>query len=159
MKKNDLFPHRFKLIGWCLFVPFFGLLLLMMATDLIDDSLITFPTLGISLGGFFDGKAGVHIVREGMLQEIVFVGLSLGLLFISFSKERDEDELIGSLRMQSFVWAVKWNTALLIVGTWIIFGSLYLYFMYLWIFSLFFFYIGRFEWQLYQLRKEGDHEE
>ncbi|MBP3553330.1 MAG: hypothetical protein J6K05_09250, partial [Bacteroidaceae bacterium] len=65
---------------------------------------------------------------------------------------------ITALRFQSFAWAVKINAVLLIVGTWIIFGGLYLYFIIFCLFSIFVLYIGRFEYELYQL-KHLSHEE
>ena len=99
------------------------------------------------------------IGREGMFDEICLVAMSLGLLFVSFARERDEDEYVEHLRLHSFAWAIKVNTVLFVLGTWFIFGGLYLWFILVWLFSLFLIYIAKFQWELHQMRKEGGDEE
>ena len=160
MKKDYLFPHRFKWIGWSLFLPF-ALLFFVggMFTNAIDDDLISFPTLVIEAGFHHDAELFVGVQREGMFDEICIVAMSLGLLFVAFSREKDEDEYVEHLRLHSFVWAIKANTVLLILGTWFFFGAFYLWFLLLWLFSLFLIYIAKFQWELRKMRKEGGDEE
>ena len=167
MKKNYLFPHHFKWIGWCLFLPFALLFFVVPAFfDFIDDDLISFPTLMIcitELGNFDGGNVQNSLIagfqREGMFQEICIVAMSLGLFFVAFARERDEDEYVEHLRMYSFVWSIKVNTVLLILGTWFLFGGLYLWFILIWMISLFLIYIAKFQWELYQMRKGAGDEE
>lgn len=167
MKKNYLFPHRFKWIGWCLTLPFALLFFIGQSCfDVIDDDLISFPTLMIKVGElnlFHEANEakGLFAVigREGMFDEICLVAMSLGLLFVSFARERDEDEYVEHLRLHSFAWAIKVNTVLFVLGTWFIFGGLYLWFILVWLFSLFLIYIAKFQWELHQMRKEGGDEE
>lgn len=167
MKKNYLFPHRFKWIGWSLFMPFALLFFVVPAFfDFIDDDLISFPTLMIiisELGNFDGGNVQNGLIagfqREGMFDEICLVAMSLGLLFVSFARERDEDEYVEHLRLHSFAWAIKVNTVLFILGTWFFFGSLYLWFILIWLFSLFLIYIAKFQWELHQMRKGASDEE
>ena len=160
MKKDYLFPHRFKWIGWSLFLPF-ALLFFVgpMCTNAIDDDLISFPTLVIEAGFQHDAELFVGVQREGMFDEICIVAMSLGLLFVAFSREKDEDEYVEHLRLHSFVWAIKANTVLLILGTWFFFGGLYLWFILFWLISLFLIYIAKFQWELRKMRKEGGDEE
>lgn len=160
MKKDYLFPHRFKWIGWSLFLPF-ALLFFVggMFTNAIDDDLISFPTLVIEAGFHHDAELFVGVQHEGMFDEICIVAMSLGLLFVAFSREKDEDEYVEHLRLHSFVWAIKANTVLLILGTWFFFGGLYLWFLLFWLFSLFLIYIAKFQWELRKMRKEGGDEE
>ena len=157
MKKNFLFPPICKQIGWILLIPSLVLYVLTLG-DVIDDHLLSFPTLCLSLDKYTTQSSGITWEIQGMLMEITLALLMVSLLFISFSREREEDELITALRFQSFAWAVKINAVLLIVGTWIIFGGLYLYFIIFCLFSIFVLYIGRFEYELYQLKKLS-HEE
>lgn len=166
MKKDYLFPYRFKWIGWSLFLPFALLFFGQMCTNAISDDLISFPTLMIGVGNlnFFHPNGEpmgfiVGVQREGMFDEICIVAMSLGLLFVAFARERDEDEYVEHLRLHSFVWAIKANTVLLILGTWFFFGGLYLWFLLLWLFSLFLIYIAKFQWELRKMRKEGGDEE
>ena len=160
MKKDYLFPHRFKWIGWSLFLPF-ALLFFVggMFTNAIDDDLISFPTLVIEAGFHHDAELFVGVQHEGMFDEICIVAMSLGLLFVAFSREKDEDEYVEHLRLHSFVWAIKANTVLLILGTWFFFGGLYLWFILFWLISLFLIYIAKFQWELRKMRKEGGDEE
>jgi len=163
MKKDHLFPHHFKWIGWCLFVPFALLFFVGQGCfGIIDDDFISFPTLMITEGklDFSNGTDEARglmaeIQREGMFDEICIVTMSLGLLFVAFSRERDEDEYVEHLRLHSFVWAIKVNTALLILGTWFFFGGLYLWFVLFWMVSLFLIYIAKFQWELHKMRKEA----
>ena len=150
MKKNFLLPPICKRIGWILLIPALVLYVLTLG-DVIDDYLLRFPTLCISDKGF-------TWEPQGMFMELSLALVVLAFLFISFAREKDEDEMITALRFQSFAWAVKINAVLLIVGTWIIFGGLYLYFIIFCLFSIFVLYIGKFEYELYQL-KHLSHEE
>lgn len=167
MKKNYLFPNRFKWIGWCLFLPFALLFFVGQAYfDVIDDDLISFPTLMIAIRelGINDGGSATNglvagFQREGMFHEICIVAMSIGLFFVAFARERDEDEYVEHLRMYSFVWSIKVNTVLLVLGTWFFFGSLYLWFILIWMISLFLIYIAKFQWELYQMRKGVGNEE
>ncbi len=160
MKKDYLFPYRFKWIGWSLFLPF-ALLFFVgpMCTNAIDDDLISFPTLVIEVGFQHDAELFAGVQREGMFDEICIVAMSLGLLFVAFARERDEDEYVEHLRLHSFVWAIKANTVLLILGTWFFFGAFYLWFLLFWLFSLFLIYIAKFQWELRKMRKEASNEE
>ena len=167
MKKDSLFPHQFKWIGWSMFIPFALLFFLAQGCfDAIDDDLVRFPTLMIMVGklNLFHGAnetSGVFAVfgREGMFDEICLVAMSLGLLFVAFARERDEDEYVEHLRLHSFVWAIKVNTVLFILGTWFFFGGLYLWFILFWFLSLFIIYIAKFQGELRQMRKEANNEE
>ena len=166
MKKNYLFPHRFKWIGWCLFIPFALLFFVGGSMEIIEDDLISFPTLVINAGQLdFKLNEGnptglvASIQREDMFNEICIVAMSLGLLFVAFARENDEDEYVEHLRLYSFAWAIKANTLLLILGTWFFFGGLYLWFILFWLISLFLIYIAKFQWELRQMRKEASDEE
>ena len=160
MKNNHLFPHQFKWIGWSLFIPFaFLFFLAPFCFNKIDDDIISFPTLMIMVDES-NAKGLIAVVsREGMFYEICFVAMSLGLLFVSFARERDEDEYVEHLRLHSFAWAIKVNTALFILGTWFFFGYLYLWFIFFWFLSLFLIYIAKFQWELRQMRKGASNEE
>ncbi|MCR4853279.1 MAG: hypothetical protein K5893_06800 [Prevotella sp.] len=167
MKKDYLFPHQFKWIGWGLFIPFALLFFLAQPCfDGVEDDLISFPTLMIMVGelNVFHETSEARglfatISREGMFDEICLVAMSLGLLFVSFARERNEDEYVEHLRLHSFAWAIKVNTVLFIIGTWFFFGGLYLWFILFWFLSLFLIYIAKFQWELRQMRKGASDEE
>ena len=115
------------------------------------------------LGNFDGGNVQNGLIagfqREGMFDEIRIVAMSLGLLFVAFAREKDEDEYVEHLRLHSFAWAIKANTVLLILGTWFLFGGLYLWFVLFWLISLFLIYIAKFQWELRKMRKGASDEE
>ncbi|MEE3486360.1 MAG: hypothetical protein VZQ98_18810 [Bacteroidales bacterium] len=167
MKKDYLFPYQFKWIGWSLFIPFALLFFLAYGYfHVIDDDFISFKTLMIMMGelntfhGGHEAKGFLFEVgRQGMFDEICLVAMSVGLLFVAFARERDEDEYVEHLRLHSFAWAIKVNTVLFILGTWFFFGGLYLWFVLFWFLSLFLIYLAKFQLELHQMRKGVNDEE
>jgi hypothetical protein len=157
MKSNYLFAPVFKKIGWIMFVPFAVLGILYLNGEIPDDLLDckTFILLG---GGvlskpYFDI---FNINNNDWIDEIIIIGLSVSLLFIAFSREKDEDECIANIRMQSFVWAIKANTVLLILGTLLIFDTFYFDFILCYMYTMFFFFIGKYYIALRKFRRSGD---
>ena len=164
MKKNYLLPHCFKWIGWCLFLPFaLNFFLGECGKPLfdIDDYFIHFRTLAISYKNLSvpHGRFTATFEDEGMFDEISLIFILLGLLSVAFARERNEDEYVEYLRTHAFVWAVKVNTVLLILGTWFFFYTLYVSFVFFWMFSLFLVYILKFQWELHYFKKEASDEE
>ena len=157
MKKNFLFPPICKRIGWILLIPALVLYVLTLG-DVIDDNLLSFSTLCISTDSYSTESSGITWETQGMLMEMSLALVVITFLFISFAREKDEDEMITALRFQSFAWAFRINAVLLIAGTWTIFGGLYLNFILFCLFSIFVLYIGKFEYELYQLKRLS-HEE
>ncbi|MBR2360189.1 MAG: hypothetical protein IKA75_07220 [Bacteroidaceae bacterium] len=157
MKKNFLLPPICKRIGWAMLIPSLVLYVLTLG-DVIDDYLLRFPTLCISADSYHTQSSGITWEPQGMFMELCLALVVIAFLFISFAREKDEDEMITALRFQSFAWAFRINAVLLIIGTWTIFGGLYLHFILFCLFSIFVLYIGKFEYELYQL-KHLSHEE
>ena len=58
--------------------------------------------------------------------EIALTGIILVLIFIAFSREKNEDEFINRTRLESLQWAVLINYGLLIVATWLVHGLSYI---------------------------------
>jgi hypothetical protein len=63
---------------------------------------------------------------DNITDEIALTGIIVGLLLIAFSREKQEDEYINSIRLQSLQWAVLINYVLLIAATWIVYGLAYI---------------------------------
>jgi hypothetical protein len=61
-----------------------------------------------------------------LTNELALTGLIIGLMMIAFSKERQEDEFINKLRLESLQWAVIINYILLLIATWFINGASFL---------------------------------
>lgn len=121
-----------------------------------------FPMVYRRIGGWLAiPSAGVclcvlcgHDFGQNWLDEAGIVGLAIALSLVSFSRERQEDEYITSLRMKALVWAVYVSYGILIVGTLTIYGDDYLYFFFCNMFTLPIVFILKFRWMMYQLNKE-----
>ena len=94
------------------------------------------------------------------LDEVSVIGLTVSLLLISFSREKQEDEYITALRSKAWVWAVYVSYIILLIGTVSFYGDAYLYFFFSNLFTLPVVFILRFRWMMYQLKKEeNNHDE
>lgn len=154
MKSNYLFPIVFRKIGWGLFIPFFiwGVGYLISGGTFIEIG-------GSNTFALFDGITATNIFsiakNDSWTDEIIVVSLTIAMLFIGFSKEKDEDECIASIRMNALIWAIMVNSILLIICTLVIFGVPYLNFMTIYMFSLLFLFITRYFWTLYRFRRNA----
>ena len=108
MKRKLLLPHKYKAIGWIIFIP---------AVVLgIVSSFYDFHDLGIKVNVFaiqydeiFGDQKIFTVVKTDITNTILGVLLIVGGLFVAFSREREEDEFIASLRLNSLLWAVLLN--------------------------------------------------
>ena len=119
MNSSLLLPHRYKLIGWFLFIPFLALGIIWRFWDVeLDFLTISFIEQTVSGKNFTltDNTA------LNFTDEIALTGMITGLLFIAFAKEKREDEFISRTRLVSLQWAVLINYILLILATWFIHG-------------------------------------
>jgi len=83
----------------------------------------------------------------------------LSSLLVAFSKEESEDEYISKIRLESLVWAVYFNYAILLISSLFIFDFAFLWVMIFNMFTILLFFIIRFNWQIYKLKKFVHYEE
>ena len=100
--KNILFPTKFRILGWILFMP-------AIITGTLSFFCVLHPT------GFF----------ETIINDAILIGIALGALFIICSKERCEDEMIRAIRLSSILNAIYANVIIFIMGTLFINGVEY----------------------------------
>ena len=92
MKSEFLFPHAYKKFAYCMLVPCFILLVLMMlgidSLNWLDDSTINFTTLAVGVGPFGNSPI-IRLNNEGMLFELLYI-LTLGhsLLFVFQKRQK-----------------------------------------------------------------------
>lgn len=91
--------------------------------------------------------------------EIILSFVIIGLLLISFSKEKNEDEYISLLRLKSWQWSVLVSYGVLFIATWTIYGGMFLVFMIYNMLTVLLVFIIKFNFNLYRLRKEGISDE
>jgi hypothetical protein len=84
--------------------------------------------------------------------ETALTGIIIALLFIAFAREKQEDEFIGKLRLESLQWAVVVNYILLIIATWLVHGFSYIDVMMYNMLTILIFFIIRFHLVLFRNR-------
>lgn len=130
MKKELLFPHACQRVGVVLSILF---------------------GLGCLLWLFWWSD---QLACWQGLDELLVIGLLVGLLLAAFSRERDEDEYMTRLRYESLVWAVLADSLFVVVATLAVYGMDYLYVLLAQLFLLLILYIVRFRIVLHRVRKE-----
>ncbi|MVM31943.1 hypothetical protein GO755_17975 [Spirosoma sp. HMF4905] len=150
MKTKWLFPHRFRFIGWIIFIPSAILGLAAMYYELDIISLIKEllfnakpPTGTLTLEGFFSAGS------QNMTDEIAGVGTIVGLLFIAFSREKVEDEMIGQLRLEALQWSVYANYIILAIAILTLYDNAFFNVMVYNMFTVLVVFIIRFRWLIF----------
>ncbi len=152
MYNKILLPYRYKKIGWFLFIPFMLLGLIITIFDIQVDEL-TFNTFAI----FYDKEnmsvGFLSIVNDNLTNEIVAVLFLTGALLVMFSKEKNEDEYIASIRLNALLWSVLVNYILLIFMFVFVYGFIFLNVMVYNMFTTLIIFIFRFNYILYKNSK------
>ncbi|MFD2571762.1 hypothetical protein ACFSUS_14040 [Spirosoma soli] len=115
MKTKWLFPHRYRLIGWLIFLPavILGLATLYagFSVSWLVASILNEP-ITIDLG-----NSKTNLVEiQNLTDELASIGVIVGLLLIAFSREKVEDEMIGQLRLEALQWSVYVNYLVLAIA-------------------------------------------
>ena len=114
MKTSYLLPHKYKLIGWVLFIIgiISGLIIFIgqYEYDILKVNVLSLYGKDALFGerGFF------KIIENSILDEIIALCIIIGGLLVGFSRERIEDEFVYKLRKDSLVWAIIFNYIVLI---------------------------------------------
>jgi hypothetical protein len=149
MKKNYLFPHHFRMVGWVLaIVAVVGYLWLPE---------IHFKMPSLYFDTFFDddNESGFFRMARTNTLSIAMPLLTIGLLFIGFSKEKVEDEFVQYLRAQSLIWSTYVTSALFIIATILIYGIAYIIVPYLVFYAFLILFIIKFRIELRRFNKGG----
>lgn len=134
--KTFLFPHAFRLIGWIVLVPTF--------------------ILGILL---ISGAVDVAGIVEIILDDIAIIGIALGSIFITCSRERIEDEMTTAIRLKSLLTSLYAYVAFLVILTLAVNGLLFIYVMIAGLVMLPVMFVVRFNYEKHKYNKiESDEE-
>lgn len=154
MIKNFLLPYRFKTAGLWLFFPFLGLCLWLLLFGDWDCDLLSWPAFALSIEDI-TSKDAFTIIRNDPVNEFAMLGLLVSVCFIALSKEKDEDEMTGQIRMQSFVWSFWVTAAILAFGILFFYGFSFLNFALAALFLAFIIYIVKFNLTMFKIRRAG----
>lgn len=118
MKSSLLLPSRYKMIGILLFIPSLVLGIFYRFREFSFD----FLTLKQSQKQTLGDKTINFDEQINLTDEFALTGLIVGLLFIAFARQKQEDEFIHHTRLQSWQWAVLLNYGLLLAASWFVHG-------------------------------------
>ena len=157
MKTNYLLPHKYKTIGWALFILGFISGLLIYINSYQPD------LFKISVLSIFDYKFDLNepstvvfrIIKNNVIDEIALIAFIVGALLIGFSKEKVEDEFIYKLRTDSLVWAMLLNSAILILTIIFVYGASFIHILVFNMFTPLLFFVVRFNF----LKFKSDRDE
>ena len=147
MRTNYLFPYKSRYIG-------IFLILVHIPIKFLWDAY--YPS------GYNRGPDGDNSFLFSP-PHLFFIGTTLmvliGLFLIAFSREKIEDEQIIQLRLDSLRWAIYLNYAILLFSLIFTHGSdsHHILLLNIWLPLLFF--ILRFQWVLFRLRRSGKRDE
>ncbi len=149
MSTTLLLPNRYKFIGWCIFIPASIIGLYITLSDFKPE------WLHGKVFSFFNGEIlkdsqSFQFIETDLTNTIVGVLFIIGALFVSFSKEKREDEFIAKLRLSSLLWAVWVNYVLLLISFMFIYGTAFFNVMVYNMFTILIIFIVRFNYILYK---------
>ena len=158
MKKQPLLPYGFKKVGWVIFIPAF---IYWLVNLIFYDGGITVLNKDLSLKApaIISQRYGDSHIQFFTLFEtevtltIVIATLLISLIFIAFSRQRQEDEFVSSLRLNSWLWAAWINSALLLLADLFVYGEPFMAVVELNLFTLLIIFIVRFHYLLYKYSK------
>lgn len=156
MDKNYLLPYRFKKIGTWMFIPSCAACLWLLLSGVLECELFNLPAIAVCPDGLMTGSdLWFSVVKNDPTNEISMLGLLVSLCFIALSKEKDEDEMTGHIRMQSFVWSFWVTAAVLAFGIIFIYGIPFVQFAFAAVFLVFILYILKFNLAMHSVRRTG----
>jgi hypothetical protein len=153
MKTKFLLPERFKTIGWILLIPsaIAGLYMLFFNFDL-ELKFLDANVFSIYSNTFF------RLEKQNLTNEIIGIVFLIGSILVAFSREKQEDEFISKIRLESLVWATYINYAILFLCFLFFFEVGFLYVMIFNMFTILIIFIIRFNYILYRSRKSLQYE-
>jgi len=144
MLTKILLPHKFQMIGWIMFFP--------LAILLVLNSFFEYEMEWMTWEDF---RMAENFLAnyENFTNESAIVGTFLSLFFIAFSKEKQEDEYIQKLRLDSLLIAFYVYGFLTVLGTLVFYSFGYLEFMGFNMFSIQLVFILRFRWVMHRQQR------
>ena len=152
MKHQLLLPNKYKKLGWALLIPAIILGVITMSTDFELLKIETWVPALIN-DEFMESTKFFSLIKTNIANTLIGVLFIAGALLVSFSKEKNEDEFISSLRQSSLLWSVLVNYILLAIAFLFIYGMAFFQVMVYNMFTILIIYIVRFNYVLYRNNK------
>ncbi|NEM97241.1 hypothetical protein GXP69_06010 [Pontibacter sp. BT327] len=122
---------------------------------LSDNALFELETTVFALydGGIFEPAKAFRLIENNIFDEVVAITAIIGGLLAAFSREKDEDEYISQIRLESLLWATYINYGFLIFSVLFIYGLAFYQVLLLNMLTLLLIFLVRFNFLLYRSAK------
>ncbi|RRD63047.1 hypothetical protein [Tannerella forsythia] len=154
MKNTYLFPNSYRRIGQILAIP--SVLLCGYYLFFADGDLLPCRMFSVLSFELFSSVEWFTMVETDAMRQISFVLFTISLLFIAFSREKEEDEYMEYLRSHSMRWAMLISGIVTIVVTLLVYNLAYLYFVFINLYLILILFILKYRIDLHRLRKTGN---
>jgi hypothetical protein len=141
MKASNLLPFKVKLLGWIILLPS---LILGVAVMYFEFEVPGFEVVIPYSKAFLSNEA----LSNNLTDELASVLFMVCLILIAFSEEKEEDEFISMLRLESLQWSVYFNYGLLIIAILFIYDMAFFQALIYNMYSILVFFILRFNYVL-----------
>lgn len=161
MNTRNLFPNRWKPIGWLLLILCIppGIWYLVDEESFPWRVEVTIPwPYGEEKSEFQRIVDGINIrdqaITLDLADEILALGVLLGLMVVGFARLRVEDERTAKIRLESLQWAMYGNTLVLALCILFVHGTGFFTIMIYNMFTPLLIFAGRFHWMVYRESRE-----
>ena len=159
MKSRFLIAHKYKPLGWFLFVLglILGVVLMIYDYEYPNWEVNVFPLIGET--GFLSSNPAFEWNVNNIADEMASILLIIGGILVAFSKTKDEDEYISKIRMESLIWATYVNYGVLILAVLFVFDMSFFSVLIYNMFTILLFFITRFHYVMYKSKRNIEDEE
>ena len=141
MKASNLLPHRVKRLGWILLPPALILGFMVLYYEFaIPGFEVEIPYATTLLSG----KPLLNNLTDELVSIIAIVSLAL----IAFSEEKEEDEWVSKVRLESLQWSIYANYIFLILSIFFIYDMYFFQALIYNMYTILIFFILRFNYVL-----------
>ena len=162
MDTKFLLPNKFKPIGWILFVPsvIFGIFYIfyLAGSGFKFLDLKVFTIYSGSFAPWGSSPVVLSFDKVNITGTIIGILFILGAIMVAFSREKNEDEFIAKIRLESFLWATYINYAILLFCFLFFYGIGFMYVMIFNMFTIIILFIVRFHYVLHRSTKSLRYE-
>lgn len=158
MEQKLLLPNRFKRVGWFILIPAAVLGIVVVVLD-YGTIKINSTVFAIYADEILGKTHYFSFVKTDIVNTLVGAFFIIGSLLVGFSKEKNEDEYISNLRLNSLLWAVLVNYLILLFTFLFIYGLGFFNIMVYNMFTVLVIFIAKFNYSLCRNSKSVSNEE
>lgn len=156
MKKQFLFPHKCKYVG-------FGILIVGVSMFFFYDFLEKFLTFDMSNNFYFKwldslGDSTEFYYSQNFSYTLQILLIVIGGLLVMFSKEKIEDEFTMSIRLKALMLSILVNYVVLLIADILLYGSGFWYVMAYGFYAILIFYVLIFHFLLIKNNLKGKND-